>query len=153
MRILLPLLLIACGAPPEPAETPEAPAPEAKAEAPAEEAPPAGKIGGAPILPHPVVIGALSADKVSEVIEAHLDELDACYTNEVAKKPDLKGKVLVKFSIQKDGSVTNARTESTSLRHEPTEACLAEVVAKQTFPALESGKLAVVQFPFSFPRG
>lgn len=151
MLTLIPLLL-ACSGDPEPVAASE-PAEAPPAEAPATEgARPAGTIGGAPILPDPVVVGALEASKVSAVIETHLAAIDACYTTEVAKHPELKGKVLVKFSIGTDGSVRHARTESTSLRHEPTEACLAEVVSKATFPAPESGKLAVVQFPFTFPR-
>jgi hypothetical protein len=150
MRALV-FFLIACGAPAD------APEPSVAAPAPTEaptppEAPPAGRIGGAPILPNPVVVGAIEASEVTGVIQTHLPALDACYTSEVAKNPELAGKVLVKFSIQQDGTVKNARTESTSLRHEPTESCLADVVSTATFPALERGKLAVVQFPFTFPR-
>ena len=60
------------------------------------------------------------------------------------------GKVLVQFTIAKDGSVTKSETVSTSLRNPETEACLNERVATATFPALERGEKAIVKYPFVF---
>ena len=58
-----------------------------------------------------------------------------------------KGKVLIKFSIQKDGTVTSALTESTSLRDSTTEACLNDLIKTFQFDPLEKGSKAIVRYP------
>lgn len=117
-----------------------------------EHASPAGRIGGEPILPDPVVVGGIDTQQVSDVIGTHIEAINDCFEAERTTKPELAGKVLVKFTISKDGSVANASTKSTSLRHEPTETCLTSLLAQATFPALSGGRLAVVHYPFVFPQ-
>jgi hypothetical protein len=124
---------------------------EATRAGPAEpEAPPAGIIGGEPILPKPVVVGGISNDAVEEAIAAHRDAIVACYEDERAKMPGMAGKVLIRFTIRGDGRVADVSTRSTSLRHEPTETCVEQVIAQATFPELASGHLAIVNYPFVF---
>ena len=142
-------LLAACSSAPEtPAPEPAAVPAPAPVEAPAK---PAGSIGGEPILPKPVVVGGIDNHEVEEGIGKHMDAINACYQAARADSPKLRGKVLVKFTISKDGKVNGAETRSTSLRNEGAETCLNEAVAQATFPALESGKIAIVQYPFVFP--
>jgi len=139
-------ILTACTADP-PAESPPAPAPVT------EPAPtkPAGSIGGEPILPKPVVVGGIENAAVEEVIGNHMASINACFEAERAKDPKLRGKVLVKFTIARDGTVSGSSTRSTSLRNETAEACVNSAVTKATFPALQGGKVAIVQYPFVFP--
>ena len=108
------LLWLACSSPaPEqvvaPVPTP-APAPVVEAVA-----PPAGSIGGAPILPDPVVLGAISAEAVAVGVEAQMGAINLCYEEARAKNAALAGKVLVRFSIAQDGSVSRTSISSTSL--------------------------------------
>ncbi len=141
--------LVACTS--TPSSTPTPPTPVAvEAPAPAE-APPAGSIGGEPILPKPVVVGGIENEAVVVGIDAHLDAIKTCYETERAKSPKLAGKVLVKFNIAKDGTVSEAATKSTSLRNEAAEDCINDTVAKASFPPLQGGKIAIVQYPFVFP--
>ena len=143
------LLMLACG----PAETPapEPAEPEAPARVvPEDEAPPPGKIAGEPILPTPVVVGAVSAESVNEGMKPHMTAIQDCYKAERMKAPDLRGKVLVKFTIDADGSVGRSAIKSTSLRHQATESCVNDVVANVTFAPLEGGGKAVVNYPLSF---
>jgi len=112
--------------------------------------PPAGSIGGAPILPDPVVLGAISAGEVDARIEGKMDAINRCYRDELAKNAGLAGKVLVRFTIAKDGTVSRAAIRSTSLRHAPTEECVSARLSEVRFPALEMGRLAIVTYPFVF---
>lgn len=156
---MLPLILalLACTgsstAPPEPEPAAEAPAPEpAPAQPAAPEAPPPGRIGGEPILPDPVVVGALSASDVNTVIGGQMDAINGCWLD--AKKADPKvkaGKLLVKLAVSKDGTVDNAQLKSTSVRNPPTETCVTELLAKAKFPELTEGTVALVHYPFVFP--
>lgn len=130
-------VLFAC-APAEPAPAPAAPPP---AEAPA----PAGTIGGEPILPRPIVLGAISTDDVEKGIGAVLPGIQACH-----RDPKRRGRVLVKFHIGADGAPTAAATASTSLRDPATEECVNQRVLEARFVPLRSGKTAMVRYPFSF---
>jgi hypothetical protein len=142
------LLWLACNSPaPEQVEVP-APAP-----APVAEAPPAGSIGGAPILPDPVVLGAISAEAVVAGVEAQMEAINRCYEEARAKNAALAGKVLVRFSIAQDGSVSRTSISSTSLWDTSTEDCVSARVAQARFPALEGGRVAIVTYPFVFPAG
>ena len=138
------LIVLACSSStPDVAEAPSPEATSAKA--------PAGTIGGQPILPKPMVIGGIDNQAVEDNILKHREEIKACYTNQLAQTPGLRGKVLIKFSIDADGKVSRSNTRSTSLRNEAVESCINEQVAKTTFPALKTGRVAIVQYPFVFP--
>ena len=130
------------GSPTEPTPTPIEPTPAA----------PAGMIGGEPILPKAIVLGAISTQEVVAGITPHQAAIDACYTTRAAANPELAGKVLVKFIIGRDGHVKQSSTASTSLRDEATETCVNERVREATFPALKDGDVAIVRYPFDFTR-
>jgi hypothetical protein len=141
------LALLACGSTP-PAEAPAEPVAEAPAAA---EEPPVGKIGGEPILPKPTVIGAIDEKIVEDGIAAQRAAIVKCWEDARAERPHLRGKVLVKFHINRDGTVSETSTKSTSLRHPGAEACVNERVAEAKFPPLTGGSYAIVQYPFVFP--
>ena len=139
----------------------ETPAPEVESEAvlepndaapvAAEDAPPVGSIGGEPILPQVIVMGGISTADVEAGIAQKMNDITDCYQSALAGDPGLAGKVLVKFTIDKAGAVASTVVRSTSLRHPAAEACLTDVVAQARFPALQSGRLAIVHYPFGFP--
>ena len=150
MRLIL--LLLACATdPPEPMLLDPAPLPVAEPAAPIpEEPPPAGKIDGEPILPKAIVLGAIGRDEVEEAVTARGEAFTDCWKRHAANDPSLSGKVLVKFTIAADGTVSTATTRSTSLRHEPTERCLNQAMSEIRFPPLKTGRLAIVHYPFAF---
>jgi len=131
------ILLLACSDAPEVTPVAETPVEQAQVEE-----PPAGRIGGEPILPHPVVLGGISTSDV----EAGLAELDTQACHQAFNS----GKVLVQFTIDNEGHVTDSKLVSTSLRTPETEACLVEAVRSATFPALVTGDKAIVKAPFLF---
>ena len=147
---MLPLVLalFACGSPqPEPVDVPQE-----RVEAPVEaEAPPAGSIGGEPILPNAVVVGAISVDDVHAGIAAQRGAIEKCYQDGLQRVPELAGKVLVKFTIGPDGSVESSKMKSTSMRDMGTEICVTESVRTAKFAKLSGGRLAIVHYSFVFP--
>lgn len=159
-HLLLPLLtaVAACGGAPPAVDAPAPAVAQAPGQgaAPVEAAPPpapagGGIIGGEPILHRPVVVGAIAVEDVEAGIAAHAAELRRCYEDERAKDATLAGRVLVSFTVARDGGVARATTRSTSLRHPPTEACLNERMAQVRFAPLRDGETALVSYPFSFP--
>ncbi len=166
--MLLLLALLGCADPPAPTPAaPPAPAAPLAPAAPPEAAPPTpsaalvtdgtasvtpsgGTIGGEPILPNVIVLGALSTEAVTGTVGMHKAQMDACYTSSAAAHPDLGGKVLVTLKIGRDGRVQDAAITSTSLRDPTTEACLAGVLLGVHFPKLPDGDVAIVRYPFTF---
>ncbi len=113
--------------------------------------PPAGKITGDPILPTPVVLGGIDPKAVDKGLDAKMEAIKQCFETERQKNQKLAGKVLVKFKISQDGSVSETLTKATSLRNKATEECLNQQVSQAKFPELKSGKYAIVNYPFTFP--
>ncbi len=151
--ILLFTIWLGCGPAPtseEPAasEAVEAPAPEPANTAPVR---PAGRIGGQPILPKPVVIGGIANGDVEAGVMARKAQIAQCFETQRAQDPTLSGKVLIKFSIDAEGKVSRSATRSTSLRNDVVENCVNAEVVKAVFPKLQSGRFAIVQYPFVFP--
>jgi len=148
---LTALTLTACDTPDAPNEPPPAAADVPAAEADARPTtPPPGRIQAAPILERPVVVGGISAEAVDAGVAAQQAAIDRCYTDAQAEAPGLSGKVLVNFTITGTGAVGRVATKSTSLRHPSAEACLNEQLALARFPALETGDIAYVTYPFDF---
>ncbi len=110
-----------------------------------------GSIGGEPILPKPIVLGAISTGAVDAALSAKRPAIDACFADGRKHRPTLRGKVLVKFKIEESGRVAEATIESTSLRDDVTEACVLSLLGETTFPPLLDGKMAIVRYPFEFP--
>ena len=104
---------------------------------------PKAKIGGTPILSTPIVLGGISKSHITDVMNKN----DAAIQNCHAQSKKTKGKILVKFSVNKDGTVNKPLTESTSLRDSATEDCLNELIAGFQFNALERGSKAIVRYP------
>ncbi len=104
---------------------------------------PKAKIGGTPILSTPIVLGGISKSHITDVMNKNDSAIQNCH--EKSKKT--KGKVLVKFSVNKDGTVNKPLTESTSLRDSTTEDCLNKLISGFQFNALERGSKAIVRYP------
>lgn len=115
------------------------------------DAPPPGRIGGEPILETPVVLGGIDADTVAAALAGRSSQIVACWQVEQAKDASLSGKVLVRFTIGKDGTVSGPRIQSTSLRNDAAESCIKDQIAQVRFPALQVGDKALVSYPFAFP--
>lgn len=137
-RMMVLLMMVACGIADPPV---------------ASDGAPAGRIGGVPIVSEPVVLGAMSADAVRTGIAAELNAIHACYDSAGGRKAGRMGKVLVRFIIAKDGAVSSTSTRSTSLRHPPTEDCVNARVAEARFVAPGNGGTAIVSYTFAFPPG
>ena len=101
-------------------------------------------------MERPQVIGQLSHDLVRRVIHARLDKVRLCYAAAIAEKPNLAGKIVVTFTIQESGAVTNARVSSSTASHPALERCLVQQVQAVRFPSPKGDKNVEVSYPFAF---
>jgi TonB family protein len=94
------------------------------------------------------VKGSLSKEVIRRVIRRHINEVRFCYEQELNTRPDLEGRVTVKFIISATGAVQSAMVSGSTLGNQRAETCIAQSVRRWTFPAPEGGGIVVVNYPF-----
>jgi TonB family protein len=98
----------------------------------------------------PIILGALDKSLIDRVVKQHLAAIRYCYEKELAKNPKLFGKIVVKFTIAKDGTVSSASVKSSTMGNPIVEECVAERFMRMRFPAPKGGGIVVVSYPFVF---
>jgi hypothetical protein len=90
----------------------------------------------------------IPVDVIRRILRQSYGRFRACYEKGLARRPDLRGEVRVRFVIERDGSTTNPRDEGSDLPDAAVIRCLAEAVDVQTFPspweATEDGTMNVL---------
>jgi hypothetical protein len=94
------------------------------------------------------VRGSLSKEVIRRVIQRHINEVRFCYEQELNARPDISGRVQVKFIISPSGAVQAANVESSTLGSPKAEGCIATAVRRWTFPAPDGGGIVIVSYPF-----
>jgi TonB family protein len=95
----------------------------------------------------PAAAPALEPKQVSEVVGKNSWAVSDCYSRNAIRSQT--GRMTVEFRIKGDGTVSEAKLESSDLHNTALEACVVEVVKKMRFPAL-NGPETVTTFPFIF---
>ncbi len=76
------------------------------------------------------VAGARDVNEVSAIVYSHSQAIQYCYERELKRNPELKGKVVVRFTILPNGTVTNATILSSTLDNENVERCILSRVSR-----------------------
>jgi len=72
----------------------------------------------------PQLVGQRNPDDISAVVSKHNAAIQACYQRELRRNPDLKGKIVVRFTISPNGNVTHVELVSSTLNNERVERCV-----------------------------
>ena len=118
-----------------------------------------GDWGGPPVGPQvkrvgePTLVGPLDRSLIDAVIKRNISQIRYCYQKELQTHPELGGKVVVKFTIAGDGSVSSADIKSSSLGSEVAESCIANRFYGFKFPEPKGGGIVLVSYPFLFAPG
>lgn len=83
--------------------------------------------------PEPASLPALADVDLAPLNKARASELRSCYDRSWQTNPTLNGYLFVEFSIEKDGSVANAKVVRSSVHDQTLEACVARVVSSTRF--------------------
>lgn len=102
-----------------------------------------------------MVKGSLSKEVIRRIVHRHINEVKFCYERQLATRPDLSGRVSIKFIISGTGAVQMAAVESSTLGDPSVENCIASAVRRWTFPQPEGGGIVIVTYPFQLtaPEG
>ena len=107
-----------------------------------------GRIGGSPII-----IGELDKSLIDAVIKRNMSQIRYCYQRQLSKNPTLNGTIQVKFVISKDGSVSKAAIDhSTMDGGTSVESCITGRFKRFRFPKPGAG-IVIVKYPFVFSPG
>lgn len=98
----------------------------------------------------PIILGALEESLITSVVQANLESIKSCYQSQLAAFPTLGGKVIVKFVISADGSVTSADIKESNLGNTEVESCVIYSFKRMTFAAPKGGGVVIVSYPLIF---
>lgn len=116
------------------------------------EQPPAIRMGATSVS------GRLPPSEIQRVMRENFGAFRTCYESGLKKNPDLKGRVALRFVIDRDGHVSHA---SEDLAHTPADqqmpdeqvkACIVNALRGLEFPQPEGGIVTVV-YPIMFSAG
>jgi hypothetical protein len=99
-----------------------------------------------------LVKGTLSKDQIRRVVHRNIGQIKHCYEKGLFERPDLEGRVSIKFTIDGLGGVRHSVVSNSSLAHRSTEMCIANAVRRWTFPQPEGGGIVIVSYPFQLTR-
>ena len=95
-----------------------------------------------------IINGGLSKESIRRTIRQNLAQVRFCYEQALQAKPDLQGRVAVKFIIGPSGAVQMAAIGESTLRDPQVELCIAGKVKTWNFSAPEGSGIVSVTYPF-----
>lgn len=98
----------------------------------------------------PIISGSLDREIIRRIIRQHRAEYRYCYEKELQQKPDLNGKISVKFTIAGNGAVIAAKVVDSSMGNRNVESCIVKRIKRWVFPEPKGGGIVVVTYPFIF---
>jgi len=110
-----------------------------------------GRLGGAHQTAAPTirqgatqVSGRLPAEVIQRIVRQNFGRFRLCYENGLRSNPNLAGRVSVKFTIDKSGSVGSASDGGSELPDATVVACIVRGFGNLSFPQPDGGTVTVV---------
>lgn len=99
------------------------------------------------------VKGNLDRDIIRRIVRAHINEVRFCYATGLARRPKMRGRVVVRFTIGPNGRVSASKVARSSLRDKRVASCISAAVRRWKFPKPQGGGDVVVTYPFVLGPG
>ena len=98
-----------------------------------------------PLTVYDLTQGKLVAKRF-EVVRAHKSQIDACVEAQKAVTPDESGRLVMRWTVESDGRVSDVSAASGEMSKSALSECLAKAIAGWTFP-----KHAITHSPVEVP--
>lgn len=94
----------------------------------------------------------ISYDKedVRKTVQDNIKELKGCYEVALEEHPKTYGKVVLQWTINDKGTVSEAHVKSSTINEKDFENCLVKRLMTWKFPETPEGQNAVITYPFVF---
>jgi TonB family protein len=117
-----------------------------------------GLDGGAPDseigLPGPGVLrGSLDKEDIRKEVRRHNAQLRGCYERALNHRPDLTGRITIRFAISPTGQVLSSGIQSSTINSAEVDDCTGRAVCDWRFPPPNGGGIVIVSYPFNFTSG
>lgn len=89
---------------------------------------------------------------ILRVVSSRQRAVQYCYEKELARNPELKGKVILNWRIGLNGKVMKSWVSSSSLKNGTVESCMTRSIKRWTFTKPDGG-ICEIKFPFVFSPG
>ena len=97
----------------------------------------------------PTLSGNLPPELIQRVIRRNMNRIKDCYEQELAKTPELKGRLSVRFLIGRNGSVMSINVASADPPMQSVAGCTVRILRTLHFPEPNGGVVSVT-YPFIF---
>ncbi|NOZ85026.1 MAG: TonB family protein [Deltaproteobacteria bacterium] len=97
-----------------------------------------------------IIMGALDRSIIKRVIRSHRAQIKYCYDRELVRTKGLFGKIVVQFTIQPSGRVSQASVAQTTMHNRNVENCVVTRIKTWRFPKPKGGGIVIVKYPFIF---
>jgi len=93
--------------------------------------------------------GTLDKAAIAKVVGKNIGQVRYCYERTLLKSPNLRGKVVVQWTIAPSGKVRSASTQFSSVTSDSLTRCILGKIKKWKFPKPKGGQV-IVSYPFIF---
>jgi len=94
--------------------------------------------------------GSLSREEIQRVVKRFLSKIRFCYERELAKNPNLSGKIVGAWTIGSAGTVTSAKAAQNTMGSKAVGDCVVKNIKRMRFPRPKGGGSVFVNYPFVF---
>ena len=98
------------------------------------------------------IMGFCKEKDILRVVGGRQRGIQYCYEKELARNPELNGKVTMGWRIGMDGKVVKVVVQSSTLGNKSVEGCMKRQIQRWRFPKPEGG-MCQIRFPFVFNAG
>lgn len=98
------------------------------------------------------VRGGLEDSVVRQIIEERLPAIRICYETALLQNAELQGEVMMSWTVQPLGNVSDVVSESHDITNTELQSCIRERVSQWKFPEPKGGGIVNIRYPFVFRR-
>lgn len=95
-------------------------------------------------------LGGLDKSLIAAVVQSNIGQIKHCYERQLIVDPNIFGKVVASWTIDKEGAVSVSSVKKTTMNNKAVENCIASKIKNWTFPKPKGGGQVLVSYPFLF---
>lgn len=95
-------------------------------------------------------IGGLDKSLIAAVVQANIGQIKHCYERQLIVDPNIFGKVVAQWTINKEGAVSVSSVKNTTMNNKAVENCIVGKIKNWAFPKPKGGGQVLVSYPFLF---